>query len=453
MKAQEKYEVIKALVDNKGNKKRAAIALSCSLRSIERYIVGYKEKGKLFFIHGNTGRKPVHTLSEEKREKISRCYEEKYKGASIAHYKELLEKAEGIHISEGTVRNIFKEKDMLSPYATKKTKRELAKKLKDSLEKSTKKQEKEILSTKIREAESAHPRRSRSESFGEMIQMDASLHNWFGEQKATLHIAIDDATGIIVGAWFELQETLKGYYRVFEQILTNHGIPYMFYTDRRSVFEYRKSGSKDRAVDSFTQFSYACKQLGVDLKTTSVPQSKGRVERIISTMQKRLPIEFRMKGVKTVEQANEILPKIVDAYNAKFALASHSISSVLEKQPTREEIDRFLAVISERTIDNGHSVRFENKYFRTLTEEGAHFCLPKGVKGLVIRTLSDNLFFSVGERVFALEEIPTHEHVSKNFGVQPEPKKPKKRNIPPPNHPWRLSTFAKFVEKQARNTA
>jgi hypothetical protein len=72
--------------------------------------------------------------------------------------------------------------------------------------------------------------------------MDASLHLWFGDRKATLHLAIDDATGIIAGARFEWQETLRGYYHVLFQILTTYGIPYMFYTDRRTVFEYRKSG-------------------------------------------------------------------------------------------------------------------------------------------------------------------------------------------------------------------
>ena len=50
----------------------------------------------------------------------------------------------------------------------------------------------------------------------------------------------DDDTGMIVGAWFDKQETLSGYYHVFRQILTDYGIPYMLYTDRRTVFEYRQ---------------------------------------------------------------------------------------------------------------------------------------------------------------------------------------------------------------------
>lgn len=89
-----------------------------------------------------------------------------------------------------------------------------------------------------------------------------------------LHVAIDDADGKIVGAYFDYQETLKGYYNVLHQILTNHGIPALFYTDRRTVFEYKRKNRPSDAEDTFTQFSYAYHNLGIDIKTTSVPQAR-----------------------------------------------------------------------------------------------------------------------------------------------------------------------------------
>ena len=57
------------------------------------------------------------------------------------------------------------------------------------------------------------------------------------------------------------------------QILINHGIPAMFYTDRRTVFEYKRKDRPSDAEDTFTQFSYACHKLGIEIKTTSVPQA------------------------------------------------------------------------------------------------------------------------------------------------------------------------------------
>ena len=55
--------------------------------------------------------------------------------------------------------------------------------------------------------------------------MDASIHLWFDKYKVTLHIAIDDATGKIVGAYFDVQETIFGYYQIAKQFLEKNGIP------------------------------------------------------------------------------------------------------------------------------------------------------------------------------------------------------------------------------------
>lgn len=103
-----------------------------------------------------------------------------------------------------------------------------------------------------------------------MIQMDASVHNWFGNIKTQLHIAVDDATGAIVGAYFDSQETLHGYYNVLHQILTTYGVPYKFLTDKRTVFEYKQKKSPSVEEDTFTQFGYACNQLGIEIQTTSI---------------------------------------------------------------------------------------------------------------------------------------------------------------------------------------
>ena len=453
MKDQQAYEVIKELVDHDGNKNRAAFTLHCSTRTINRYIAGYKAEGKAYFIHGNCGRIPSHALEAQTVQDIKDLYLTKYYDANFAHFTGLLSQREELVVSESVVRNILSAAEILSPKATRKTRREHKKRLKARLATVKTIKEVEQIKSKLLDAEDAHPRRPRCVNFGEMIQMDASLHLWVGNHKWTLHIAIDDATGIIVGAWFEEQETLRGYYHVFEQILTQYGIPYRFYTDRRTVFEYRKSGSQDTADDAFTQFSYACKQLGVLIETTSIAQAKGRVERLIQTMQSRLPVELRLNGVTTIEQANEFLPRFIAEYNGRFALASDSIPSVFETQPTKEKIDLTLAVIAKRTVDSGHSIRFDNTFFRTLNQHGSPVHFYQGTKGLVIRTFTGHLFFSTEEGVFALEEIPLHERSSRNFDFKPPKDKPQKRYIPPASHPWKLEMFLGFVKKQARLSA
>lgn len=68
---------------------------------------------------------------------------------------------------------------------------------------------------------------------------------------------------------------------------------------------------------------------------------------------------------------------------------------------------------------------------------------------MVTKTFSGKLFFSVEESIYALEEIPDHKDISKNFDRQIEAK-PKKYYIPSPKHPWRRLTFLDFVKKHNR---
>ncbi|MDR2400642.1 MAG: hypothetical protein LBD73_03200, partial [Deferribacteraceae bacterium] len=179
----------------------------------------------------------------------------------------------------------------------------------------------------------AHPGRSGSFNFGEMIQMDACQHNWSGTEQNRLHTAADDAIKIMAGAYFDKQETLNGYYNVFHQILTGYGIPSGFFTDRRTVFEYKHKNSKCPEDDTFTLFGYACEQPGAEIKTGSFPRAKGLVERVFGTLQGRLPFLLKQAGVTGLEQTNTFPNSCVKQYNANFALKSNNIPPVFEKQP------------------------------------------------------------------------------------------------------------------------
>ena len=72
-------------------------------------------------------------------------------------------------------------------------------------------------------------------------------------------------------------------------ILTNYGIPYKFLTDKRPVFTCEKKYVLSDDKDTYTQFAYACKKLFIELESSSVPQAKGRIERLKRTLQSRLP--------------------------------------------------------------------------------------------------------------------------------------------------------------------
>ena len=296
--------------------------------------------------------------------------------------------------------------------------------------------------------EDSHPRGEKPKYFGEIIEQDGSIHEWFGGFKTCLHLAIDKATSTIVGAYFDKQETLNGYYNVFHQILTNYGIPYKFLTDNRTVFNYMSLNPDKRTSDKdvLTQYGYACKQLGVELETTSVSQAKDLIERTNGTFQGRLVSELRLNNITTMDEANKYLIDVfVPYFNNRFALDYKKFESVFEQSPNEKVINYTLAVLTPRKIDNGNSIKYQNKYYQPYLNNQLKCFIPK-TECLVIKTLNGDLLVTIDEQILELKELSRNERFSKEFDEVIEVKE-KKKYIPPMSHPWKLSTFLKQIEK------
>lgn len=452
MNEKQKYDVIKRLVDNSGNKTKAALQIGCTPRHINRLIQGYKVEGKAYFVHKNRGQQPKTLISNEIKKRIIKLYQTKYFDCNFKHFHELLREREHIHCSLTSVRTILRKSYIISPKAQRITKKKLKQELTILQHEGKKKKLIATIQSTLLPVELAHPRRSRSPYFGELIQMDASQHVWFGETKTFLHAAIDDATGMIVGAFFDSQETLQGYYQVLSQILTHYGIPYQFLTDNRTIFEYKKKQDNPIEKDTFTQFGYACSQLGIDIITSSIPQAKGRVERLFATLQSRLIVELRLNHITSVSEANEFLYSYIKKFNSLFALQHHHIKSVFETQPSLEHINLLLAVLSPRVIDSGASIRFNNSFFCPISSTGDKLFFPKGTKALIIKSFNGDLFVNIKDSIYALESIPDRLAFSKSFDPTPKDTTQKKTYIPPLSHPWKQASFQKFLAKQAHRS-
>ena len=448
LKEKQKYEIIKKLVETNGNKERARIKLGLkSIRQINRLIAGYKEYGKEFFVHGNRGRKPKHALTTEFKDEVETLYTSKYFDCTYTQFTEFLADRESIFLSIQEVGQILREKGILSPRALKITKKNLKKKLIAQKEKAKSKKDVAKIQASIVAIEDSHPRQPRCIYFGEELQMDACIHLWFGNTKTALHAAIDDATGYVVAAYFDNQETLNGYYNIYYQTLINYGIPYLFKTDKRTVFQYNRKGTTLDEDNTFTQFAYACNQLGTSIECSSVPEFKPRIERLFETFQLRLIPELRLANITTIEEANNFLPSFLDKYNSKFALCIDNTKSVFEKQPSLQKINLTLAVLSRRTIDTGHSICFKKKFYRPVNCVNTPIYFGKGTKCMVIEAFDKSLYVTIEDSIFALEEIPEVQAYSESFD-KVLPKESKKIYIPKMTHPWKRQSFEKFAEKQ-----
>ena len=451
MNEKEKYDVIKEYVNHGGNKNKIALKLSISTRQVDRLIIKYKEKGKSAFVHGNRSRKPVNALDKSISENIILLYKNKYQDWNFNHFKEFLEKDENINVSYDFIYKTLTKEGILSPKARKKTKREFIKQqlLKEKRIKIDMSNEQiENIVNHEMALEDSHPRGEKPKYFGEIIEQDGSIHNWFGSKKSCLHLAIDKATSTIVGAYFDYQETLNGYYQVFYQILTKYGIPYKFFTDNRTVFNYMSLNPEKRTSekDVLTQYGYACKQLGIELETSSVSQAKGLIERTNGTFQGRLVNELKLNGITTIEKANKYLLEIfVPYFNKKFAMDYKKFQSTFEESPSIEKINYTLAVLTPRKIDNGNSIKYQNKYYQPYLNDQLKCFLPK-TECLVIKAFNGELLVAIDEKVFELKELSRNERFSKELdevvGV-----KEKKKNIPSMTHPWKIEYYKKQIKK------
>lgn len=455
MKEMEKYEVIKKLVETSGNKNNAAIKLDVTKRTINRLIKVYKTYGKEGFRHKNKDRPPINKIDEITKNKIIKLYKDDYQEANISHFKEIVNEDLFIKVSNETIRKWLIKEGILSPKAHKKTKKRLKIALKDKLKATKSNKESNNIKIKIEklDKDQAHPRRPRKKYTGEMIQMDASELEWVkGAGIWHLHLAIDDADGKAVGAYFDYEETLNGYYNVFYQILTNYGIPALFYTDRRTVFEYERKKKKKYLFDdydTFTQFSYACHKLGVEIKTTSLAQAKGRIERLNQTFQSRLPIELKRANVHTIDEANEFLKHYLPKFNKQFALQLNITKTVYEAQPELKLINQTLSTLSVRTLDKGCCVKYKNNNYIPINSFGSDVYLESGRKVIMIETFDKQLLMNFEDNIYRVRKINLHEQYSKEFDYKVDQGiEVKSIWRPPVKHPWRTNDFLNFLAKQ-----
>lgn len=439
---EKKLEVMKMVVNGEKSISWAAAKLKRSEKTIRRYRTELLENPNADLVHKNRGRTPVNKTDHEL---IWHLYCTKYYGLNITFFCEKLVENEGIKVSEGLVRLIFKEHDEFSVKAWHRTKNELRKRLRE-LKKLTK-QQKEVLVQLEAEpyVRTTHPTQPRSKYFGEELQMDASIHLWFGTKKCALHTAIDDATGIIVGAWFDYQETRNGYYQITKQFLTKYGLPLLIKTDKRTVFEYKRKNEKDMAEDTMTQYQHVCQTLGIELQCSSSPQFKPRVERSYGTLQGRLPFELKEAGVTTIEEANAFLKKYIQKFNEQFAIR-RGIKSVWIKV-TKDQIDSALVTIAKRTVDCGNGIKLNNNYYGTFDSYGNQIFIKPKTKLSVITMMDGSVYAMHEDKLLALDIIPERQKVSDQIDFDMDKPVIRKKYIPPYDSIWRITNSNLFRKK------
>jgi len=318
----------------------AATQIGIAIQNVLKLKKRYREKGKAAFIRANKGHPPYHKkYSSLFIKQIIKLHETYYQDTPYKAFWRCLRDIENITIPYNSLRYILKKHNIQSV-------------------KQYKKKEKP-----------KHESRKERACSGELVQLDASKHDWFMNGTYTnLHGAIDDARHIVTGLYFCDNECRLGYSEVLRQTFKNYGIMQNVYIDRHSSFvttpqhkileerlEYEKN--------SDTHFNNVCKQLNINVILALSAEGKGRIERLWGTLQDNLPYIFRRLGINNNQDANNFLISFLPRFNSEFSVCSRSQFSKWRSIPKTINLDYLLSIRIRRRTDQWGMFLFHDNYF------------------------------------------------------------------------------------------
>jgi hypothetical protein len=289
--------------------------------------------------------------------------------------------------------------------------------------------------------------RERKAHFGEMVQVDGSLHDWFEgrREKASLIVMIDDATNWMFARFFE-EETTAGVMETFWRYVLQYGLPQSLYVDRDSIYQVNRDATVDenlRETGPLTQFARALRQLDVTLILAHSPQAKGRVERRHGVLQDRLVKALRRRRIATLKAANEFLDQtFLEPFNEQFQYPAANPADLHRSVPRGMHLKHILSFQEQRQVRNDWTISWRNRCFQ-LTESNQRLALA-GRRILVCEHLDNSIHLWFRNRELPWVELPERPSRPKAAPRKTSTKTPRK---PDANHPWRKPIINKDAKK------
>ena len=179
-----------------------------------------------------------------------------------------------------------------------------------------------------------------------------------------LHMFIDDASRYPLYSQFYLSQNFETLRHCFKEAVLRRGIPRLVYTDNGKIYRSQ-------------QFEYICASLGCTLLHSQpfVPQGRGKVERMFSTVRMRFLSSLNPNTIKDLDELNERFFKWLEddykrkAHNGLNGLSPHDVfMSQVSKLKLVTDVERtsesFLLRIT-RKIQPDATTQIENILYET----------------------------------------------------------------------------------------
>lgn len=194
-------------------------------------------------------------------------------------------------------------------------------------------------------ARQKHVRVVMTTAAGLLLQHDTSHHLWAPDSgvKWSLITTLDDYSRVLLYAELFEEETSWAHIQALQSVITTYGISANYYTDNHAIFRFTERHEtywqtpKVAAKEVQTQWEAAVKASGMDIIYALSPEAKGKIERPYRWLQDRMTRACAKAGVKTIDQAREVLRAEVTRYNTKQVHSTTKEIPLLRfQQATRE---------------------------------------------------------------------------------------------------------------------
>ncbi len=327
----DRTELMIRVQERRLTQKRAAELLGLGVRQVERLYHRFRESGPAGLVSKKRGRPSNRQLPKKTRKRALELVRSRYPDFGPTFANEKLQELHGIEVSVETLRCWMIADGIWEPRS-----QGLAR---------------------------VHQPRPRRACLGELVQIDGSDHHWFEDRgdRCVLLVFIDDATGWLNELRFCLSETTFDYFLSVRAYLQRYGKPVAFYSDKASIF--RVNHKEPKGGDGYTQFGRAMIDLNIDIICANSAPAKGRVERANKTLQDRLVKELRLKGISSIEAANEFLPEFMESHNRRFARVPHSDHDAHRPLMPYDNLDDVFTWQEQRKVSKNLTIRYKGMLY------------------------------------------------------------------------------------------